>query len=564
MFGFFIVVQLLFAMSLFGGVKEEWVARYDSICSTDAAACLAVDGAGNLYVAGYGNRGVAGRDYLTIRYNPENGDTLWTSFYTGRNITNSNDWIIDMAVDGDGYIYVTGASIDSVHYNIVTVKIDSLDGDTLWTDRYKGPHRLGSTGHAIAVNDTGVYVTGYVDNTDANHLDCVTIRYDKENGDTIWTSTYNGPASHIDAGYDIVLDSAGYIYVTGTAKGIESYYDYLTIKYDPETGYSLWVAIYNGPGNGEDQARGIALDDSGYVYVTGYSLAEAGSFEIATIKYDPDTGDSLWVKRYDNHQILSEHGNPYITVDEPGNVYVAGPYWNGTNYDYVTIKYDAFGNECWDTTYSGPGNGDDWPRDIALDRCGYVYVTGKSEDDTTGLDYATVKYDPDTGDKLWVMRYNGTGNGIDYAEAITVDDDFNVYVTGVSTGDTTGYDWATIKYSQPGVFIRLTPSGPVDVPRGGNLEFDAFIRNCTDRDVRGEYWRTVLFPDSTEIFIPSGLLYYVNPLPGQVPRQGSQEIYDGLFIPMPADTGSYNLIGRIGVYPDRIIDADSLGFQVIE
>jgi hypothetical protein len=47
----------------------------------------------------------------------------------------------------------------------------------------------------------------------------------------------------------------------------------------------LWTNLYNGPGNGDDQACAVAVDRSGNVIVTGYSTGSGGDYDFATIKY---------------------------------------------------------------------------------------------------------------------------------------------------------------------------------------------------------------------------------------------------------------------------------------
>ena len=342
----------------------------------------------------------------------------------------------------------------------VTAAFDLLQITEGWTARYNGPGNSYDQAAAIAVDASGnVYVTGYSYDSVTSY-DYATIKYDT-NGNELWVAGYNGPGNSYDYAAAIAVDATGNVYVTGNSDGGSgTSYDYATIKYDTN-GNELWVARYNGPGNSYDQAAAIAVDASGNVYVTGYSSGSGTADDYATIKYDTD-GNELWVSRYNGP------GNSYdqaaaIAVDASGNVYVTGNSdgGSGTYYDYATIKYDANGNELWLARYNDPGNNYDAATAIAVDASGNVYVTGNSYSGTLPYkpDYATIKYDTN-GNELWVARYNGPGNRDDYAFAIAVDANGNVYVTGYSDGGSgTSYDYATIKITNNILTITKTGTG---------------------------------------------------------------------------------------------------------
>ena len=195
----------------------------------------------------------------------------------------------------------------------------------------------------------------------------------------------------------------------------------------------------------------------GNVYVTGYSGAgPTTGFDYATPKYN-SLGEQQWIARYSGPGNQTDEAAA-IAIDDFGNVYVTGESLNSeANLDYATIKYNSAGQEQWVARYNGPANRHDAARAITLDSSGNVYVTGSSEAEVSGTDYATVKYNSD-GQEQWVVRYNGAGNFDDDAYAIAVDGSGNVYVTGRSWGSGGNFDYATIKYQQiPAPPPRPTP-----------------------------------------------------------------------------------------------------------
>jgi hypothetical protein len=317
--------------------------------------------------------------------------------------------------------------------------------DTSWVRWYNGSGNDDDYAYAIAIDGSGnVYVTGASIRSGLND-DYATIKY-YPNGDTAWVRKYNGPAGG-DCPFAIAVDGSGNVYVTGASGGDGTGSDYATVKYY-STGDTAWVRRYDGPASQRDRACDIAVDNSGNVYVTGVSEGSGTGNDYVTIKYDPN-GNELWVKRYNGLGNGSDEAEA-MAVDDFGNVYVTG--WSvgsETGYDYATIKYYPDGDTAWVRRYNGPGNGDDYAYAIAVDGSGNVYAAGYSYGSGTRSDYATIKYDPN-GNELWVERYNGPGNDWDWARAIALDDSGNACVTGLSLGSGTDFDYATIKYDPDG------------------------------------------------------------------------------------------------------------------
>jgi len=440
---FSLIILLLVYCPVLFTQNVQWVSRYDGPSNYhDKATDIAIDQSGNVYVTGYSYGSIGYYDYLTIKYNPS-GDTLWVASYNGPD--NYYDIATAMVLDDSGNVYVTGWSENTIPYesDVVTVKYNS-DGEEQWVNRYAYPDILSDEiANAIAIDDSGnVYVTGYI-YPSGSWSDYLTIKYNPA-GDTLWTARYNSPTDAPDEAIAVAVDGLGNVYVTGNSIGTYSK-DYTTVKYN-STGQTIWVARYNSPQNWEEEASAMAVDNSGNVYVTGRSDDDViTQMDYLTVKFD-SSGVLEWVSRYPNTR-LSIFGASDIVLDDSNYVYVTG-----YSPDYTTIKYSMSGDTIWVASYQdsihplGVGNA------LAVDTSGNVYITGFTIGPGSSNDYSTVKYSS-LGDFQWVAYYNGPSNKVDIAADIVVDESENVYVTGHSVGAISSTDYLTIKYVQGPVAI---------------------------------------------------------------------------------------------------------------
>ncbi len=152
---------------------------------------------------------------------------------------------------------------------------------------------------------------------------------------------------------------------------------------------------------------------------------------------------------------------------------------------FLTIASSSQVTQQWVRTYNGPGDSTDYAQAMAVDIFGNSYVTGVSKGSGTNYDYATIKYNS-AGVQQWVARFNGPGNGADKSYSIGLDPLGNVYVTGTTTHDASHTDMTTIKYNNSGV-QQWASTYPGTICLGGHLAVDlsgnVFVTGAHDSSI---------------------------------------------------------------------------------
>jgi len=249
-------------------------------------------------------------------------------------------------------------------------------------------------------------------------------------GDVIWTRTYNGPANAWDMGYGIAFDESGNVYVTGYEEVTANQLPNIWVrKYDFD-GNEVWTSTHNGTATyAHDEGCAIAVDGKGNVYVTGFEDVTDELSNIWVRKYKTN-GDIVWTNTHNGIADGFDGGNG-IAVDASDNVYVTGyEYVDGQSRNIWLRKYDSSGKDLWTKTYNNNiYNGYEAGSDIAVDRDGNVYITGYEQVSDENYNIWVRKYNSE-GNEVWTKTYNGTTDGDDRGHGIAIDGAGNVYVTG--------------------------------------------------------------------------------------------------------------------------------------
>jgi streptogramin lyase len=168
----------------------------------------------------------------------------------------------------------------------------------------------------------------------------------------------------------------------------------------------------------------------------------------------------------------------------------------------------------WTNHFPSVPTGSSTATSIAVDSVNSIYVAGYSPGPNGANDIVTIKYDPN-GNQMWLQRYSSPGGGNAVGNAIAVDNNGNVYVTGYDTTAQGGTEIVTIKYSP--VTLQRRSDGTVILQAQGspgeafNIEASADLLNWLDRGtVQADTNGLLQFNDTNAPNYPSRF-YYTTP-----------------------------------------------------
>jgi hypothetical protein len=342
-----------------------------------------------------------------------------------------------------------------------------------------------------------------------------------------WQWAKGAGSTGSEAATGSALDASGNLYVTGWFGSASINFgsttlinagnftgDLFLVKYDP-AGNVIWAKQYGGV-DGES-GNGVAVDNSGNVYVTGwytsanlvmgsYTLTNSasGSTDIFIAKIDP-SGNTIWAKSAGGSSADKGTG---IAVDASGNVFTTGNFASTTiNFgtgaltnagaattDFFLVKYDPNGNTLW--SKSAGGSNSDGGTSVAIDSLGNVYITGMFSSTSINFGTGALTNAASNTQDLFVAKYNGLGTAAwsvrsggsldDYGNSIAIKKN-NIYVTGgfnsasLALGTTTltnasagTSDVLLVKYDDTGNALWAKRSGSTDSEAGNGVAVDSF------------------------------------------------------------------------------------------
>ena len=371
----------------------EWLKSFSG-SKDDVARGVCLDSVSNAYVTGsfsattsIGGQtltSIGATDIFIAKFS-SNGNLVWAKSFGSVSL----DYAFDIDCEPEGNFIITGGFRQSMTllpnttlsstggFDLFTAKFNT-NGDCVWAKTATGTsseygNEIVTTfnGNVAVIGDT--QGTMIIESDTLIHLDSTdlfVVKYDA-NGNKIWSKGL--PGMDNAGGRAISSDGFENTYIAGSFEG-DIIMDTLVLnsttppnndifisKFSPG-GVLIWAKQFGG--TGDDYARGIGIDASGNIYVSGVFsnsidfdgllLTAAGSSDIFLIKMDSN-GNIIWCKKIGNNG--AEEGCE-IEVNEIGEVFITGGFSQSitldlTNFNSIGLrdvfiaKLDSSGNFIW-------------------------------------------------------------------------------------------------------------------------------------------------------------------------------------------------------------------------
>lgn len=369
----------------------------------DYGIAVRVDASGDVIVASMVQNTGTGQDIAIAKYK-STGTLDWYQEWNGPD--SLDDFPVAIAVDGNGDIYVAGASKDSTTLEDYVVLRYSSSGSLIWTAGYNYNNLQDYAASLVLDNNGNPVVTGASANS-ATAWDYATIIFDKSSGAQIAVNRVGFPGIGIDEPSAIAKDAAGNIVVVGSADS-NGNKNIKIARFSPQLAL-LWTQSFDGAGL-EDKGLSIGVTDSGHIYIAGYTERSASVYDFITLKYD-STGSLLWSQDYRSAVPGGSARASQLAVTANGGCKVVGAVMNNIgNMELRAIGYSASGELDWVQAYDGPGN--DGATSVLVDG-NSVYVSGISQT-LVGNNYAIIDYTTFTDTNGYHLNSSGRPDYIDH------------------------------------------------------------------------------------------------------------------------------------------------------
>ena len=364
-----------------------------------------------------------GQKLLIINYDLK-GDIISTKTYGDESVSNNS--IIDYKFDTTNHVYILHSEQLEPYKSKIVLQKYSLNGDLVWVEQIQSladtsyiPHSLG------LINDDCLFIATYKEYDyhypepdDDVIIPPIRLSYlyaFSSVGNQLWRREFD-PNIELNLFINsiFVYNNTAFLFTVDNTS-----YTYKIVKVDTTNQLTMRSASDLQRG-----ANNIQLTPDNNLLITS-------GVDYRITKMDMN-GTVLWTQYYGTNLPHYTSGDRIISTlqDSYGNIYITGKHYKEysapPNYtDILTIKYDKNGNLIWQNRYEvndAPSMGN-----TIVVKNGQVYVGGQSQND-----YIVLKIDSVSGITTGIYRHNEFANGNNAVSSLSVFDNGNVALTGLS------------------------------------------------------------------------------------------------------------------------------------